>query len=140
MRRFFGYLALALCLIPSLSLGGMQREPWPGSTPQGRLARKMDPLQVQAIVDNLNEESKKRHGQAFILKHYFDLGPLNRVQVAPELWKGLTSAERRRLGNNFAKAFRGTGLLFCQFLAGDAPVGKVVSDPIRGGLKFVSVD
>ncbi len=100
----------------------------------------MDPAQVQAIIDNLNEESKKQFASSFILKYYLDLGPLSRVRVNPDLWKSLTTAERKQLGNSFAKAFRGTGLLYCQFLVEDVAVGKVRSDPIRGGLKFEVVD
>lgn len=131
---------MAFCLISSLSFGAVQREPWPGSVPEGRLARQMDPLQVQAIIDNLNDESKKQFGKPYILKYYLDLGPMNRVLVSPDLWKTLTAAQRRELGSTFAKAFRGTGLLYCQFLSGDITVGKVRSDPIRGGLKFESAD
>jgi len=140
MRSQIRYAVLALSLFPCFPLASAQREPWPGSVPEGKLARRLDAIQVQAIISNLNEESNKRFAKEFILKYYLDLGPLNRVHVNPDLWKGITTAERKRLGNDFAKAFRGTGLLYCQFLVEDIAVGKVKSDPIRGGLKFEAVD
>jgi len=132
---FLGVMIVFGCL-SFVPVAGQERMPWPGSAPEGRLERKLDPLQVQSIVDSLNEESQKQYSEDFIVKYYLDLGPLNRVQVNPQLWKRLSLSERRQLGNRFAKAFKGTGLLFCQFFAGDALVGKVKSDPIRGGLKF----
>ncbi len=140
MPAWFLRVTLILICLPFLSVAAQERMPWPGSVGEGRLERRPDHLQVQSIIDNLNEESKKQHGQDFIVEYYLDLGPLSRVKVDPHLWARLTPSERRRLGNRFAKAFTGTGLLFCEFLAADALVGKVRSDPIRGGLKFEMVD
>ncbi|HXK62455.1 MAG TPA: hypothetical protein PLP42_21415 [Acidobacteriota bacterium] len=130
-------LALLFAVWSSLvSIVAQERAPWPGSEPAGRLERRMDQQQVVGIIDNLNEECGKQHGAELIVKYYFDLGPLNRVQVNPQLWGRLTESQRREQGEKFAKAFKGSGLLFCQFFADDALVGKVRSDPIRGGLKF----
>ena len=139
-------------VIPSLVLGllfgqlpavGQKVAPWRGAKPESRtdrLERPMDPLLVQSTIDGLNEDSKERYGHEFVVKHYLDLGPLNRVQVNPELWKSLTPGQRRRVGGRFARAFKGTGLLFCQFFAEEARVGKLKADPISGGLKFEMED
>ena len=135
-------------VIPSLVLGllfgqlpavGQKVDPWRGAMAESRtdrLERPMDPLLVQSTIDGLNEDSNERYGHQFIVKYHLDLGPLNRVQVNPELWKSLTPAQRRLVGGRFARAFKGTGVLFCQFFVDDARVGKVRSDPIRGGLRF----
>jgi hypothetical protein len=96
----------------------------------------LDPSQVEGTINTLNQQTKTRYGKSLIVNYHLDLGPLNRVQLNPDLWKNLSSRQRRDLGNKFAKAFRGTGLLFAQFLVGDVCVGKVRSDPIRGGLKY----
>ncbi len=139
MCAWFLRVTLSTCL-SVVSVAAQDRMPWPGSVPEGWLGHQLDTREVQGIIDSLNEESKKQHGQEYILEYHLDLGPLNRVEVHPKLWGRLTVSQRRQLGNRFAEAFKGSGLLFCQFLAADAVIGKVKSDPIRGELEFETVD
>ena len=140
MRPLAPIVVSLACLSFTLApAAGQKTDPWAGVKRESRadrLEKPMDPLRAQGMIDTLNEESKERYGHTFIVKHYLDLGPLNRVQVNPDLWNGLTVTQRRQVGARFAKAFKGTGLLFAQFYVEDARVGKVRADPISGGLKF----
>ena len=136
-RLAISAIVVALCL--SLAPAAQKTNPWAVAkreTRTERLDRPMDRLQVQSTIDKLNEETKEQFGHTFVVKYYLDLGPLNRVDVNPDLWNSLTAAQRRQVGGKFAKAFKGTGLLCCQFFVDDARVGKVRADPISGGLKF----
>jgi len=136
MRVLLWSVVVFLLLSTSLCFG--QKDRWPPGFDGGESwhSRRLDSGQVAGIIDNLNEEAKTHYGKNFIVKSYLGIGPLNRVQINPDLWKSLSSRQRQELGNKFAKAFRGSGLLFAQFQVGDLTVGKVRSDPVRAGLKY----
>jgi len=135
--RVFLWSVVAFVLLTA-SLCFAQKDNWPPGWTGGEvgLSRRLDSGQVAGIMDILNEEAKTQYGKIFIVKSYLGVGPLNRVQINPDLWKNLSKQQRQELGDRFAKAFRGSGLLFAQFQVGDLNVGKVRSDPVRGGLKY----
>jgi len=130
MRVFFlSFVVMSFTALSGLAQRDGRPPAWsPTETWQ---ARQLDPAEVQGVVDTLNEEVEKQLGKTFIVKYYLDLGPLNRVQINPDLWNTLSSRQQRDLGNKFAKAFRGSGLLFAQLKVGDVAVGKVRSDAVR---------
>lgn len=82
---------LIVSLVSAVWLFPQQRQAWPDTQSQTETWQtvRMDALQVQSLIDSMNEQSKTKYGSSFIVKYHLDLGPLNRVQINPDLLTGV---------------------------------------------------